>query len=61
VCVFVYSPVIRNCLFARDLGQVNHGKKSVLDNIGPRVPLQHRNIFQFFLASTGFIGNRTTC
>jgi hypothetical protein len=27
--------VIRNFLFTRQLGGVNHGKKSVVDNIGP--------------------------
>jgi hypothetical protein len=28
-------PVISYFLFMRQLGPVNHGKKSVLDNIGP--------------------------
>jgi hypothetical protein len=33
--VCVNYPVIRNFLITRQLGPINHGKKFVVDNIGP--------------------------
>jgi hypothetical protein len=33
--ISVDYPVIHNFLFTRQLGPVNHSKKSVIDNIGP--------------------------
>jgi hypothetical protein len=33
----VDSPVNSNFLFTRELGPVNHGIKSIVDNIGPRI------------------------
>jgi hypothetical protein len=50
--------VIRNFLFTNQLSAVNHGKKSVVDNIGPRDQLFTSSIALFAEIYSGFFGTK---